>query len=109
MSSRHPHRRPPRLTRHRLIAPDSLRAEVLEIRDMSDKFIHEDYTPHTQIVFPVRGLCYIATAHREVFLDLNHVAIVPRDMTTKDRHPSFGDVACIVVTPTPQLLEEIWH
>jgi AraC-like DNA-binding protein len=52
---------------------------------------------------------YIGTGAREVLLDLNQVAFIPRGITTKDRHPSFGDVACIVVTPSPDILDEVWH
>jgi AraC-like DNA-binding protein len=86
-----------------------MRAEVLEMRDLNDEFSHESDTPRTQIVFPVQGLHYIGTGLREVLLDLNQVAFVPQGITTKDRHPSFGDVVCIVVTPSPELLDEVWH
>jgi AraC-like DNA-binding protein len=79
------------------------------MRALCEEFTHEAYTPQTQIVFPVQGLHYIGTDRREVLLDLNHVAFVPRDITTKDRHPSLGDVSCIVLTPSPELLEEAWH
>jgi AraC-like DNA-binding protein len=86
-----------------------MRAEVLEMRALDDQFSHESDTPRTQVVFPVQGLHYIGTGPREVLLDLNQVAFVPRGITTKDRHPSFGDVVCIVVTPSPELLDEVWH
>src|ERR1700709_1872772 len=98
--------RKPTLVRHPVAASAAMRAEVLEMRDLNDEFSHESDTPRTQIVFPVQGLHYIGTGPREVLLDLNQVAFVPRGITTRDRHPSFGDVVCIVVTPSPELLEE---
>lgn len=101
--------RKPTLVRHLVAASASMRAEVLEMRDLNDEFSHESDTPRTQIVFPVQGLHYIGTSPREVLLNLNQVAFVPRGITTKDRHPSFGDVVCIVVTPSPELLDEVWH
>jgi AraC-like DNA-binding protein len=101
--------RKPTLVRHPVAASASMRAEVLEMRDLNDEFSHESDTPRTQIVFPIQGLHYIGTGPREVLLDLNQVAFVPRGITTKDRHPSFGDVVCIVVTPSPELLDEVWH
>ena len=79
------------------------------MRDLRSEFTYEAYAPDTQLVFPVHGLHYIGTGRREVLLDLNHVAFVPRDITTRDRHPSRGDVSCIVLTPSPELLEEAWH
>jgi AraC family transcriptional regulator len=86
-----------------------MRAEVLEMHDLNDEFSHESDTPLTQIVFPVQGLHYIGTGPREVLLDLNQSAFIPRGIVTKDRHPSLGDVVCIVVTPSPELLDEVWH
>ncbi len=99
----------PTLVRHAMVASPSLRAEVLEMRALREEFSHESDTPRAQIVFPVQGLHYVGTGSREVLLDLNQVAFVPRGITTRDRHPSFGDVACIVVTPSPEFLEEIWY
>jgi AraC-like DNA-binding protein len=101
--------RKPTLVRHPVAASASMRAEVLEMHDLNDEFTHESDTPRTQIVFPVQGLHYIGTGPREVLLDLNQVAFVPQGITTRDRHPSFGDVVCIVVTPSPELLDEVWR
>src|ERR1700754_293338 len=101
--------RKPTLVRHPVAASSSMRAEVLERRDLNDEFSHESDTPRTQIVFPVQGLHYIGTGPREVLLDLNKVAFVPQGITTRDRHPSLGDVVCIVVTTSPELLDEVWH
>lgn len=101
--------RKPTLVRHLVAGSSSMRAEILEMHNLNDDFSHESDTPLTQTVFPVQGLHYIGTGPREVLLDLNQVAFVPRGITTRDRHPSFGDVVCIVVTPSPELLDEVWH
>ena len=85
-----------------------LRAEILEMRALCHEFSRQSDTPRTQIVFPVQGMHYIGTGSREVLLDLYQVAFVPRGISTKDRrHPSCGDVTCIVVTPFPGFLEDM--
>ena len=99
----------PSLLRQTIAASDVLRADVIEMRALNDEFRYESDTPRTQVVFPVAGLHYIGTGPREVLLDLNQVAFIPRGIITRDRHPSLGDVVCIVVTPSPALLDEVWH
>jgi hypothetical protein len=100
---------PPSLARRPVTRSGAVRAEVLEMRSLNSDFRYESDTPNTQIVFPVEGMHYIGTGGREVLLGLNQVAFIPRGIVTKDRHSSLGNVTCIVVTPSPTLLDEVWR
>lgn len=71
------------------------------------EFRYESDTPLAQIVFPISGVHYMGTGAREVLLDLNQVAIIPKGLVTRDRHPDVGDVACMVLTPSEELLDEL--
>lgn len=94
------------LARRRLVASPAIRADLLEIRALTQAFAYEAHTAQTQVVLPLQGLHYIGTGPREVLLDLNHLAVIPRGLTTADRHPATGDVVSLVVTPDAELLDE---
>jgi len=96
------------MRRRALVSSPAMLAEVLELHRLSRDYTHESYAPKLQVVFPVEGVHYIGTDAHEVLLDLNQVAIVPSGITTKDRHPACGDTTCLIVTPSPEMLAEVW-
>ncbi len=79
---------------------------VLSIRGLGAAPTDASYTPLPQFVFPLDGVHLLADGRTELLVDMNHAAVIPGLSTTRDRHPSRGDMSCLIVTPTPDILEE---
>ena len=92
-----------------VVASPSLRAEVLNLRGLTNDLTYDAYTPDVQIVVPLEGAHYLSAGRTEVLVDLNQIGLISADVLTRDRHPSVGDTACLVITPSRCTLDEIWH
>ncbi len=84
-------------------------AKVVRLRGLTQQLACEAYTASAQFVFPLHGVHYLNEGGREVLIDLNQIGVIPADRTTRERHPTTGDVTSLVVTPSPDLLSEaLW-
>lgn len=94
-------------TRRTIFDRPNLEGAVLQIRALGITPTEASYTPRRQFVFPVSGVHFLNDGLSDLLVDMNQIAIVREDSVTQDRHPSLGDMTCLIVTPDEATLEEL--
>lgn len=100
------------VARHALVQAPTGIAELLAMRQLTRQFTDAAYTPQLQLVFATEGYHYVSDIggpDDEVLVDFNQITVIPAGLTTRDRHPSRGDTSCLIITPEPELLDELWR
>jgi len=98
-----------RFERHdALDRPASVSAALLNIFNLGRAYTPEVHNDAFQIVLPVRGVHYVNDGKADALVDLNHATVIRPNVATRDKHPSEGDVGCLLITPDEDLLENLW-
>jgi AraC-like DNA-binding protein len=96
---------PPRIFRQRLVHTPAIRADWLRCEGLSREPTAELEEPETQILVTLAGAFVYHVGRQRRFVDANRIAFVRAGQSSRDSHPTRGDVDCLVLTPAAELVD----